>query len=531
MSQPAWLGLPEGQAVATALQRGRLDAAALGLRSLLERFPDEPSLLYNFAVVACDVGWLDEAADAYRRLAPASASLRPRAVAGLLRVAQLSGDFAAIEGAVEATVRFLDQAIEAIDDVQILKFFAYRRVFTPALDRFAGRLERRIAALLLPVRPAWPARRRSDGQMTIGYLSSGFGDHPIGHVARDLFAAHDRSGFRVLGFSGRDRSAEAAPFAAAIRAGFDAFHEIGELPPAAAAARIAAEGVEILISLDQHMDWRGATSATEILALRPAPVQVAWLGVAAGTGQPCVDYLLADAVTVPEGEEGLYAEAVLRLPGCYHCASPHAIAGAVPSRAECGLPETGIVFAGFNNIEKIERSAFEAWMAILRNVPESVLWLTNQRRFRSTEANLRREAAAHGVAGDRLVFAHRLPDKAAHLARHALADLLLDSFTINASTTALDALWAGLPVLTKRGDRFPARLSETFLRSLGLGELVAPDRDAFVRLAVALAEDAPRRAGLKARLRMAVATGTLFDIAGFARKLEDTYRQIRAAPV
>jgi protein O-GlcNAc transferase len=345
MSQPAWLGLPEGLAVASALRLGRLDAASRGLRSLLERFPDEPSLLYNFAVVASDVGWLDEAVSAYRRLAPVSASLRPRAVSGLLRVAQLSGDFAAIEGATEAAAHFLDRTIEAIDDVQILKFFAYRRAFTPTLDRFAARLERRIAALLPmggPVpRPASSDRRRPDGRMTIGYLSSGFGDHPIGHVTRDLFAAHDRSGFRILGFSGRDRSAEAASFAATIRAGFDAFHEIGDLPPAAAAARIAAEGVEILVSLDQHMDWRGTTSAPEILALRPAPVQVAWLGVAAGTGRPCVDYLLADAVTVPAGEEGLYAETVLRLPGCYHCASPHAIADAVPSRAECGLPETG----------------------------------------------------------------------------------------------------------------------------------------------------------------------------------------------
>jgi protein O-GlcNAc transferase len=168
-------------------------------------------------------------------------------------------------------------------------------------------------------------------------------------------------------------------------------------------------------------------------------------------------------------------------------------------------------------------------MAILRAVPDSVVWLTNQRRFPVTEANLRREAAARGVAEDRLVFAHRLPDKAAHLARHARADLMLDSFTINASTTALDALWAGLPVLTKRGDRFPARLSEAFLRNLGLDELVAPDRDAFIRLAVALAEDAPRRASLKARVRMAVATGKLFDIAGFACKLEDAYRQIARA--
>jgi protein O-GlcNAc transferase len=530
VSQPIWLGLPEGQAVAAALQQGRLDTAVAGLEALLARFPDDPALLYNFAVLASDLGRLAEAAGAYRRLADVSPPFRARAVSGLLRIAQLSGRFATIEAATREAVSFLDGAVDTIEDVQILKFFAYRRVFAPAFDAVGSRVERRIATLLgAGQRPAMPRPLRPE-RLTIGYLSSCFGDHPIGHVTRDLFAAHDRSRFRVLGFSGRDRSAETAPYAGVIRAGFDALHQIGDLPPAAAAARIAAEGVDVLVSLDQHMDWRGPSSAPEILALRPAPLQLAWLGVAAGTGLPAVDYLLADAITVPPGEETLYTETVLRLTGCYHCASAHAIAPEVPGRAECGLPETGTVFAGFNNIEKIDRATFEAWMAILRAVPQSVLWLTNQRRFAVTEANLRLEAEARGVAGERLVFAHRLPDKAAHLARHAQADLLLDSFTINASTTALDALWAGLPVLTRRGDRFPARLAETFLRNLGLGELVASDTEAFIRLAVELAADASRRAALKERLRGAVAGGALFDIAGFAAKLEAAYDRIWARP-
>jgi protein O-GlcNAc transferase len=524
VSGPAWLALPEGQAVAAALQQGRLDAAADGLQALLGRFADDPALLYNFAVVASDLGRIAEAVAAYRRLAEVSAPFRARAVAGLLRAAQLSGRFAAIEAATRETALFLDGAIETIDDLQILKFFAYRRVFVPALDRFGPRLERRIATLLQSTwRPAVPRPARP-ARLTIGYLSSCFGDHPIGHVTRDLFAAHDRRRFRILGFSGRDRSAETAPYAGIIRAGFDALHEIGPLSPADAATRIRTEGVDILVALDQHMDWQGPTSAPEILALHPAPLQLAWLGVAAGTGLPSVDYLLADAVTVPPGEEDRYAETVLRLPGCYHCASPHAIA-APGARS---LPASGPVFAAFNNIEKIDREAFEAWMAILRAVPGSVLWLTNQRRFAVTEANLRLEAEARGVAAERLVFAHRLPDKAAHLARHAEADLLLDTFTINASTTALDALWAGLPVLTRRGARFPARLAETFLHDLGLDDLVAADTDAFIRLAIALATDPPRLAALKARLRSAVAAGPLFDIAGFAHKLEAAYDGIWA---
>ena len=529
MSEPAWLGLPEGQAVAAALAARRLDEAVDGLERLLARFPQDPALLYNFAVLASDLGRIAEASAAYRQLAASAPPLRARAVAGLLRAAQLSGRFAAIEAATAEAVLFLDAAVETVDDLQILKFFAYRRVFAPALDRLAPRIERRIASLLGDTPQPAPPRGPRPARLTIGYLSSCFGDHPIGHVTRDLYAAHDRQRFRILGFSGRDRSAEPAPYAGIIAAGFEALHQIGGLDPAEAARRIAAEGVDILVSLDQHMDWPGQVSAPEILVLRPAPLQLAWLGVAAGTGLPAVDYLLADAVTVPPGEEGLYAERVWHLPGCYHCASPHEIAPTMPSRAECGLPERGIVFAGFNNIEKIERSAFDAWMAILRAVPDSVLWLTNQRRFAVTEANLREEAAVRGVAPERLIFAHRLPDKAAHLARHAQADLLLDSFIINASTTALDALWAGLPVLTRRGDRFPARLAETFLRSLGLEQLVAADTESFVALAVALAEDPARLAALKATLRAAVASGPLFDIAGFARKLEAAYDRIWAA--
>lgn len=529
MTQPAWLDLPAGRIVVEALQRGALPAAAAAIEALLVRFPDDPALLYNFAVIASDLGRLDDAANAYRHLALLSPALVPRAVAGLLRNAQRTGCFAATEAAIQDLVALLDAHLETIDDLPILKFLAYRRVFVPALDRFAERLERRIGALLGDRLPrAVPLARPRPPRLTIGYLSSCFGDHPIGHVTCCLFAAHDRDRFRIIGFSGRDRLAEAAPYAAAIRRDVDAWYEIGVLSPAAAAEEIQAAGVDILVALDQHMAWPGTTSTPEIVVLRPAPVQLAWLGVAAGIGLPSIDFLLADAITVPQGAETLIAEPVWRLDGCYHCASPHDIAEIPPTRGACGLPGRAVVFAAFNNIEKIDRAAFDAWMAVLRAVPESVLWLTNQLGFAVTEANLREEAEARGVDGVRLIFAGRLPDKAAHLARHAHADLLLDTFTLNASTTALDALWAGLPVLTRRGARFPARLAESFLHSLGMAELVADDTPAFVALAVALTQDRDRLAALKAKLRQAVAAGALFNVAGFAAKLEAAYEAIWA---
>jgi predicted O-linked N-acetylglucosamine transferase (SPINDLY family) len=512
----------------TALAQGRLDDAVEALRGLLMPYPDDAVLLFNRAVLLTDLGRLDEAAATYRRLDLVSPPFRPRALSGLLRVAQLSGNPDAVETAASDAVAFLESGLETIGDVPILKYFAYRRVFTPEFDRFGRRLGTRIAALLGPaVAPPRPAARPA--RLTIGYLSGCFGDHPIGHVTRDLYRRHDRERFRIVGFSGRDRSAEPAPFNRQIRNGLDGFHEIGALSAPDAAARIRAERVDLLVALDGHMDWSGPVSSPDILAQRAAPLQVSWLGVAGSTDLPFIDWLIADDITVPEDEERRFAERVMRLPGCYHCASPHEIAPTVPSRAECGLPEGAVVFAGFNNIEKIDRAALDLWMPILADVPGSVLWLTDQRQFAQTQSRLRAAIEEYGIAGDRLIFAARLPDKSLHLARHAHADLLLDTPTFNASTTALDALWAGLPVLTLKGARFASRLAESFLRNLALDELVAADSDAFIRLAVAYGRDEPARAALRARVRRQVAQGALFDMAGFARKLETAYDAIWAA--
>ncbi|MGB8840959.1 MAG: glycosyltransferase [Aliidongia sp.] len=526
--QPVWVGHPLWQCNRAALAQGRLGDAAEALRGLLIAYPDDAVLLFNRAVLLTDLGRLDETAATYRRLGLVSPPFRPRALSGLLRVAQLSGNPDAVETAANDAVTFLESGLETISDVPILKYFAYRRVFTPDFDRFGRRLGMRIAALLgtaeAPPRPAIrPAR------LTIGYLSGCFGDHPIGHVTRDLYRQHDRERFRIIGFSGRDRSGEATPFNRDIRNGLDGFHEIGALSAPEAAARIRAERVDLLVALDGHMDWSGAVSSPDILAQRAAPLQASWLGVASSMDLPFIDWLIADDITVPEGEERLFAEHVMRLPGCFHCASPHEIAPTGPSRAECGLPEGAVVFAGFNNIEKIDRAALDLWMPILADVPGSVLWLTDQRQFALTQSRLRAAVEEYGIAGDRLIFAARLPDKSRHLARHAHADLLLDTPTFNASTTALDALWAGLPVLTLKGSRFAARLAESFLRNLALDELVAADSDAFIRLAVAYGQDAQRRAELRARVRQQVAQGPLFDMAGFARKLETAYDAIWAA--
>lgn len=412
----------------------------------------------------------------------------------------------------------------ALADWRPLSSLLYRHLFMPLADDVWTRLARRVDQALnaqaaaeggpfahLVLRPPAPGRR-----LRVGFASANFGDHPIGHVALSLFAALDRGRFEVLGFSRHDRRGEPGPYAARLEAGFDRLHQIGHLSPAGMARFIRSLGVDILVEIDGHMDKRGL----ETLAFRPAPVAAYWLGHAGGLGLSTVDWLIADAVVVPPGEEGRYAERVIRLPDVYHCADRHPIAADAGARADWGLPADGFVFCAFNNIEKITAPVFALWMEILRRTPGSVLWLSTSARAADRVANLRRLAQTHEVDPARLVCAERVADKAVHLARHRLADLFLDTAVINASTTALDALWAGLPVLTTPGERFSGRIAAAMLTGLRMPELIRADAADFVDEAVRLAGDPAALAALKARLADALATAPLFDVHRFARRLE-----------
>jgi predicted O-linked N-acetylglucosamine transferase (SPINDLY family) len=238
-------------------------------------------------------------------------------------------------------------------------------------------------------------------------------------------------------------------------------------------------------------------------------------------GAPFMDYILADEFVLPPDQRRFFTEKVVYLPGCYQVndsrreISPH-----TPSRAECGLPEQGLVFCDFNNSYKITPEMFAVWMELLKAVPGSVLWLLESNRF--APANLRREAEARQVAAERLVFARQMP-LPEHLARHRLADLFLDTFPVNAHTTASDALWAGCPVLTMAGETFVTRVAGSLLRTVGLPELVTHSLDEYHAMALRLARDAELLAGLRARLEANRKTSRLFDAGRFARNIEETY--------
>jgi predicted O-linked N-acetylglucosamine transferase (SPINDLY family) len=249
---------------------------------------------------------------------------------------------------------------------------------------------------------------------------------------------------------------------------------------------------------------------------------VNYLGFAATMGTPYMDYILADATAVPAEQQPFYAERLVYLPDSY---MPHdskrAIAALAPSRAEAGLPDEGFVFASFNNSYKFTAETFGVWMGLLREIPKSVLWLP--RTNETAVKNLRREAQARGVAAERIIFAPHVPSAEDHLARLGLADLFLDTLPYNAHSTAMDALWAGLPVITCKGESFAARVAASLLQAARMPELIADSLSAYESLALALARDSARLADLKEKLRRNRETTPLFDTARFARNLESAY--------
>jgi len=358
------------------------------------------------------------------------------------------------------------------------------------------------------------------GKLRIGYVSPDFGDHPISHVTRGVFGEHDRNHFEIIAYSLSTRQGDNdREYSESIRSACDDYVDLSGFTIQQAAQRIAADEISILVNLSGYMSPPGL----EIFAWRPAPVQVYWLGHGGGLGLSFIDYVIADAIVVPPGEESAYGEKVVRMPESYHCADTPPISDQIQHRTDHGLTEDVFVFCAFNNPNKIDSTVFDTWMNILRRVPDSQIWLSNPAGDADLEKNIRSEARSRDVNPDRLVFASRVPDKSQHFARHRLADLFLDTFVYSASTTAIDALWSGLPVLTRRGNDFYSRICATHVTNAGLGDMVCASIREYEDRAVSLASKKNTLSEIKNRLEKNIKTAPLFNQARFVRHLEKAY--------
>ncbi len=358
---------------------------------------------------------------------------------------------------------------------------------------------------------ARPPLRAAGGRIRLAYVSADFQTHATAHLIADLIERHDRARFEVIGFSyGAD---DGGPFRARLRRSFDRFLAVEDRSDAGIAALARELEIDIAIDLKGYTLW----ARPGIFAHGPAPVTVSWLGYPGSMATNWYDYVLADPVVLPHEQQRFYDEKIVHLPDCYQPNDPSRPLAA-SSRAEAGLPQQGFVFASFNIHRKIGRPVFEAWMRLLAAVPGSLLWLQDD----SANDVLRAEAAARGIDPARLIFAPNL-EVGAHLARCAAADLMLDTMPYGAHTTASDALWAGVPLVTVLGPSFANRVAASLLTAIGLPEMITASLDEYEALALALARDPARLAALKAKLAGNRTAAPLFDATRFCRHIEQAY--------
>ncbi|MBI2380181.1 MAG: tetratricopeptide repeat protein [Gammaproteobacteria bacterium] len=389
---------------------------------------------------------------------------------------------------------------------------------TRAEQRRAGALWSRRYLGVAPL----PQRPLSEGRLRIGYLSADLHQHATALLIAGMIEGHDRQAFEIFAYStGPD---DESPLRRRMEAAFEHFVEARGWRAEALARRIAEDGIDILVDLKGHTE--NAPSA--VLAYRPAPIQVNYLGYPGSMGEGLVDYLLGDAIVTPAEHAADYSETLVLLPGSYQINDrERQISPETPSRADLGLPENGVVFCCFNNSYKFNPAVFDAWAEIVSAVPGSVLWLLARAGDEVLRANWRREFSARGLDAERLIFAD-FRANADYLALYRRADLFLDTWPYNAHTTASDALWAGCPVSSFLGETFAGRVAASLLHAVGLPELVAPDRDGYVRLAISLARSPERLRDLRRRLAEAREHAPLFDTARTTRAIEQAYRSMAA---
>jgi protein O-GlcNAc transferase len=516
-----------GDNAETHANLGRCLRATVRLREAVAHFtvaaqlePERAEMHYLVGLCRHELHERDKAAAAFRRaleLDPAHENART----SLMFQLQVICDWTEAESLAPLVRGAVDEALGAGKACAEGAFDSLTRDADPARNRLVATASALPYVTEKRLYRARPRRAAPAEKIRLGYLSFDFRDHPIAQVIGGVFSRHDRSRFHVTAYSyGHD---DASVWRQRIARDCDSFVDLHRVVDDECARRIHEDGTEILIDLTS---WTHG-SRPRICALRPAAVQLQYLGFPGTSGARHFDYAIVDRTVVPPEHQACWSERLIFMPHTYFVADRDQTISAVGLRRDAfGLPEQGIVFCSFNQSYKIEPVVFDAWTRILAQVPGSVLWLPYSNE--TVRANLRGAAARRGIDDQRLIFAATVGDKAQHLERLGLADIALDTLAYNGHTTTSDALWAGVPVVAALGRHFASRVGASLLKSVELDELIARDADDYVRIAVRLAERSEERARLRSHLSAGRHRFPLFDTDRSVADLERAYEQIWA---
>lgn len=490
-------------------QLGQLDEALVGYQRAVELAPSNPQNHFALSEILAQMGRDDEAIGALERTIALNKAF-PFALSKLVAFRRKRADWRSFEH--EQTA--LDEAVKT--GVAVDPFIFFHASSSSALQLTCAKTY--VAEIAPDRRVAIPRPPSPVSRLRVAYLSADFRRHATAHLTAGVFEEHDRARFDVTAISyGPEDGSE---MRSRLKAAFERFEDVSHLTDEDVVKLIRQLDIEVLVDLGGFT----AGARPKILARRAAPIQVNYLGFPGTMGASYIDYVMADRIVIPEGEQKHYAEKVIYLPDSYQATDarrPPLPNG--PARSEAGLADDAFVYCAFNRTSKITPLLFDVWMRLLAKTAGSVLWLLDGDPI--ARENLKREAIARGIAAERIVFAPQVPADE-HLARHQLADLYLDTLPYNAHTSTSDALWAGLPVLTCLGTAFPGRVAASLLNAVGLPELVTLSLDEYEGLALRIAHDSELRTALKSKLAAHRSTWPLFDTAGMTRHLEKAFNEM-----
>lgn len=491
-------------------EAGNLAAAEAAYRDAARNAPGDPRFPYQLALT------LDRRADyagaviAYEQALAARPDFQP-ALSQLVYLRRRMCDWHGLSSLSQRLIRAVDAGTDGVTPFSFLVEESTPAQQLACARRFAAVKQAQVAPL--QQRFIAPPARNRDGPIRVGFVSSGFGEHPTALLIVELIERLRRSTLHTIGFA--TTADDGGPLRARLGRAFHEFADLSDKPMQAMLRSLRDARLDIVIDLDGFCE----NSRPELYALRAAPLQVNWLAYPGSLGAPWYDYLIADRQLIPPEHRVHYSERIAWLPRCYQPTDTSRLVPAAPPRSLFQLPDAAVVLVSFNNSWKFTLRSFARWMRILSAVPDSVLWLLTGPPGSGADQRVRNAAAAAGIDPKRLVFAERVRH-AEHLARYRHADLFLDTSPYNAHTTASDALWAGCPVLTQPGATFASRVAGSLNHHLGFGELNAASDQAYVDTAVRLARDPAALRELRSRVEAARETTGLFDMAGYARDFE-----------